>query len=384
MDLIATYHDGMVADPVTVHCRFEGAAESGRIALRDSERGRELASWRMSEILALPSRRFELRLCRDGGLAGERLVFSGREASEEARKRLPVLAKSNRREHGRQFRVLALSTAALASVIAVYIYGVPLLADRIVGLIPADVEIKFGDAVVVQVADALEDEGGLEICDTDPESVANRAIARFASTAMQGTGTPFTPNVQVVQNSIPNAFALPGGRAFYFNGLLEHTETADEFAGVLAHELGHVVYRHGMQSIIATAGTGLLVGFVLGDVTGISVAAGVGSALINTSFSRESERQADAFAARAAEHMGFQPSAFAGLLARISDDDSLTRAMALLSTHPLTEERRLNLEALEPHNAGLAPAFTAEEWLAIKSMCPGPKISKSKTKSRSG
>lgn len=384
MDVPATYHDGLVASPKTVTCRFEGAAPHGRIALRDVERDREVASWRMMDIRPLPSKGQELRLSHATGRTGERLVFAGREPSEEARKRLPVLAQSRRRERGRQFRTLALATGALASVIAVYLFGVPLLADRIVTVIPAETEIQFGEAVVVQVAEALEEAGGLEICDPDPESVANRAISRFASAAIEGTGTPFTPDVQVVRNSIPNAFALPGGRAFYFEGLLEQTETADEFAGVLAHELGHVVHRHGMQSIVATAGTGLLVGFVLGDITGISVAAGVGSALINTGFSRESERQADAFAARAAQNIGFQPAAFAGLLARISDEDGVSRAMALLSTHPLTTERQLNLEQIQPDNSNLPPAFSAAEWLAIKSMCADTKPSKSKSKSRSG
>lgn len=382
MDLKATYHDGVVAAAAPILCRFEGAALTGQIALCDPERNRELASWRMSEIVALPSRRHELRLSHQNGRAGERLVFTGREISEEARKRLPVLDRAQRRERGRQFRALALATAALASVIAVYLFGVPLLADRIVGLIPADAEVRLGDAVVEQVAEAFAEQGGLEICDPDPQSLANRAISRFATATVAGTGTPFTPDVQVVRNSIPNAFALPGGRAFYFNGLLEQTETPDEFAGVLAHELGHVVYRHGMQSVVATAGTGLLVGFVLGDITSISVAAGVGSALINTGFSRDSERQADAFAARAAEHIGFRPSAFAQLLARISQDDSFSRAMALLSTHPLTEERQLSLKALDPTGSDLPPAFTAQEWTAIKNICTDTKPTKSKTKSK--
>lgn len=384
MDVPAIYHDGLVADHRVVDCRFEGGAPHGRIALRDPDRGREIASWRMSDIKPLPSRGEELRLAHSTGRPGERLVFAGREPSEQARKRLPILAQTRRRERGRQFRALALATGALASVIVVYLFGVPLLADRIVNMIPADAEVRFGDAVVVQVAEALEDEGGLELCDPDPESLANRAIARFATAAVEGTGTPFTPDVQVVRNSIPNAFALPGGRAYYFNGLLELTETQDEFAGVLAHELGHVVYRHGMQSIVATAGTGLLVGFVLGDITGISVAAGVGSALINTGFSRESERQADAFAARAAESIGFQPAAFAALLARISEEDGMSRAMALLSTHPLTTERQSNLEQVQPDNSGLPPAFSVAEWRAIKAMCGVTKASKSKTKSRSG
>ncbi len=379
MAIAATYHDGQVAHPADVHCRFEGAGTNGRIVLLDPASGKERGSWRMSETRALPGTRHELRLAHETGRAGERLVFKGRDVADDARKRLPFLSQRQRRERGKQFRVLALATGALASVILIYLYGVPLLSNQIVTLIPADAETRLGDAVVEQVAEALAEQGGLEICDTDPQSLANQAISRFAEAAVEGTGTPFRPNVQVVRNSIPNAFALPGGRAYYFSGLLEITESPDEFAGVLAHELGHVVHRHGMQSIISTAGSGLLVGFVLGDVTGISVAAAVGSALINSGFSRDSERQADAFAASAAQRIGFRPSAFAELLARISDDDSFSRAMALLSTHPLNAERQQALQNLDPDNAGLPPAFSVDEWQAIKAMCADTKPPKTKS-----
>lgn len=380
MDLPAVYYDGLTAGPTKVICRIEGVADSGRIAILHHERMREVASWRISDIEPSPGRKTELRLSNTAGRDGERLIFEGREVSEEARKRLPVLRHHRRLQRGKQIRVVALATAALASVIAVYFFGVPLLARQIVGLIPPDAEMRFGDAVVEQVAEALAEQGGLEICDPDPDSLANSAIRRFAERAVEGVDTPFEIDIQVVRNTIPNAFALPGGRAFYFSGLLDETETADEFAGVMAHEIGHVVYRHGMQSIVATAGTGLLVGFVLGDITGISVAAAVGSALIDTKFSRESEREADAFAADAATRVGFRPPAFAQLLLRVSEDDEFSRALALLSTHPLSEERLVNMEALDVTNDALEPAFSAEEWLAIKTMC-GKTASKTKSKS---
>lgn len=381
MDLPATYYDGITADTKQVLCEIEGVPPGGRICLRIPERRREMASWRMADIKPIPGKRDELRLTHTNGRQGERLVFEGREVSTEARKRLPVLAQHRRRERGRQSRVVALATAALASIIAVYFFGVPLVAQQIVGLIPPEAEIRFGDVVVDQVADALAEEGGLEICDPNPDSVANQAIRRFADATTEGVDTPFDIDIQVVRNTIPNAFALPGGRAFYFSGLLEQTETPDEFAGVMAHEIGHVVHRHGMQSIVATAGTGLLVGFVLGDITGISVAAGVGSALINNSFSRDSEREADAFAAKAAQRVRFQPSAFAHMLARVSGDDSFTRAMALLSTHPLTEERRVNMQAFDAVDQTLPPAFSEAEWRAIRTMCGKTKTQTSKSKS---
>ncbi|HEY9012479.1 MAG TPA: hypothetical protein VIN06_15830, partial [Devosia sp.] len=59
------------------------------------------------------------------------------------------------------------------------------------------------------------------------------------------------------------------------------------------------------------------------------------------------------------------------LLQRISEDDDMSRALALFSTHPLTAEREAALQAVTVTDTGLEPPFTSEEWQAIKTMC-GP------------
>ena len=151
------------------------------------------------------------------------------------------------------------------------------------------------------------------------------------------------------------------------------------FAGVLAHEVGHVAHRHGMEQLISTAGTGALIGFILGDMTGISVAAGLGATIIDARFSRDAERQADAFAAHVAERMDFNPAGLADLINRVGADDEFARALALLSTHPLTDDRKAALEAMTRQRpTGLEPPFTAAEWNAIRAMCGAPAKTKNK------
>ena len=300
---------------------------------------------------------------------GARLAFLGFEAAKAAHAMLPALDRKHREERGRQYRAMGLATAALVSVVVAYIYGVPLIARNIVALVPPQWEEQLGDTAVEQIEVALKDGAGFEICDPNPDSLANRAIARFAKQAVEGSGTPFTPRIQVVRSSVPNAFALPGGNSFYFSALLEKTETPDEFAGVMAHELGHVVHRHGMEQLISTSATGLLIGFILGDMTGLSVAGGIGAALIDTRFSREAEREADRYSLATAQRLGFSPAGMVSLLERVSTDDAMTRAMALLSTHPLTSERRAALETIEVTQVATTPAFTPEEWAAIKAIC---------------
>jgi predicted Zn-dependent protease len=291
------------------------------------------------------------------------------------------LAEKRRAETGRQVRLAALATAALASVITAYLYGVPLLASRIVTLVPAEWERSLGDTVAAQMEATLTAEGGYEICDPDPGSIANRAIARFGAAALAGSGSPFDLDITVVRTDVPNAFALPGGKVYFFSALLERAQTRDELAGVLAHEIGHVAHRHGMEQLISTAGTGALIGFILGDMTGASVAAGLGATLIDSRFSRDAERQADRYAADVAKRMDFQPAGLADLLDRVGEDDDFTKAFALLSTHPLTEDRRTALvELTRERPADVEPPFTLAEWVAIRTMCDRIPGGKTKTK----
>lgn len=372
MSIAARYHDGLVAAVHVVGLDYERIGDGGTLVIRAADRS-ELARWPAADLFAVHGRRDELRLGVNGQPTGARVVVRGSEYVGRVLATLPVLHERRRRETGREIRLAVTATVALASVIGAYLYGVPMLASRIVGLVPPAWETSLGETVAAQMEASLGDDGlGFEVCDTNPDSLANRAIARFGAAAMEGTGSPFTLDIKVVRSSIPNAFALPGGQVFFFSGLLEQAETQDEFAGVLAHEVGHVAHRHGMEQLISTAGTGALIGFILGDMTGISVAAGLGATIIDARFSRDAERQADAFAARVADRMDFNPAGLADLINRVGADDEFTRALALLSTHPLTQDRKAALEIMSRQRpTGLEPPFTVAEWLAIRTMC-GP------------
>jgi Zn-dependent protease with chaperone function len=373
MDVVGRYHDGLVAEVREVACRLERDGTAGTLVITDRATGEEIDRWRADDLFPLHHRKHELRVGVMGKPYGARLTFTGFEQSRAAQALLKdALAHKHRQERGRQYRAMGLATAALVSVIVAYVYGVPLLAKQIVGLVPPEWESALGETVVVQIEQALKPEAGWEVCDPDLNSVANRAIARFAAQAVEGTGTPFTPDIKVIRTSIPNAFALPGGHSFYFSALLEQTDSPEEFAGVMAHELGHVVHRHGMEQLISTSATGLLVGFVLGDMTGLSIAGALGAALIDGRFSREAEREADRFAAEVAQRLSFRPAGLANLLERIAGDDAFSAALALLSTHPLTTERRAYLESLGIDDGSVRPVFSDEEWRAIKSMCGTP------------
>lgn len=371
MEFAARYQDGLVADIRNVLCVIDLAADPVALVILDAQSREVIDRWPAAEVYLLHTRMAELRIANRQKPPGARLAINGINDMRSALNVLPQLSARQRADGWAQFRILVLATAALASVIVAYLYGIPLLADRLVAFVPPAWEIKIGDTAALQIERSMTGGKGYVVCDPDRNSVANKAITRFVDASFAGLDSPFKPYVTVVRSNIPNAFALPGGRAYYLSTLIQASRSPDEFAGVLAHELGHVYYRHGMQTLIASSTTGLLVGFVLGDMTGLSVAGAVGSSLIDNRFSRQAEAQADRFAGETAKKLGFSPKGLVDLLERVARDDEFSRALALFSNHPLTDERRAALEALDT-GAPATPFFTDAEWSAIRDMCPPP------------
>lgn len=368
MAFVGRYYDGSSAAARDVELHYLTEYGSGTLLVNAADDQRELARWPSSELHEIAARRDELRLA-NPAYPNARVVVRGADRIARIRATLPVLQARQRLAFRHQLRLAMTATLALATVIAAYLYGVPLLASRLVGVVPIAWEQRLGTTLADQMQSSL---GGLPLCDPDPHSLANRALARFGAAALEGSGSPFRLDINVVRSDVPNAFAVPGGQLFFLSALLDQARSPDEFAGVLAHEVGHVAYRHGMEQLLSSAATGALIGFILGDMTGVSVAAGLGSAIIDARFSRDAERQADRYASQVGERLGFDAASLADLLNRVGGDDDLSRALALLSSHPLTDDRKAALARLaEKRSDSPTPPFSAAEWRAIKAMCGG-------------
>lgn len=173
-------------------------------------------------------------------------------------------------------------------------------------------------------------------------------------------------DIAVLGSKVPNAIALPGGRIYLFKGLLDKAGSVDEVAGVLAHEIGHTIERHGMQALIRAGGTSYLLGLLFGDVTGGAAIVVAARVLLDTAHSREAEEAADAFSARTMLELGRSPKPLGLLLKRIEGNQS--QAPAFLSTHPVTDQRLKFLERQVPARTG-APLLEDQEWRALKEIC---------------
>jgi predicted Zn-dependent protease len=196
----------------------------------------------------------------------------------------------------------------------------------------------------------------------------------------------------LVDSPIVNAFALPGGHIYLTRGLIDRTRTGSEFAGVLAHEIGHVAARHGVRKLQRELRTGSLVSLLYETILGgepallrenpMQLATFVWSAR----HSRRDEREADRLAVRYLAHNGVDPGGVVTLLETLLHEEQLVASDPVqvdwFSTHPLTTERVQNardeIQDVEVEagaiSAGDLKAFDAFKVLLAFRGSTGPKL----------
>lgn len=151
-----------------------------------------------------------------------------------------------------------------------------------------------------------------------------------------------------------NAFALPNGTIVLTDDLVRLARNDREIIGVLAHEVGHVIERHGARSIYQSAGLLLFVSVLTGDVAAASTVAGALSlSLVQNGYSRGMEREADDVAARYLRRKYGTTAPLRDMLSRLERAHQDVKVPDLLSTHPGVDERLRRLEDADrqPQNA---------------------------------
>ncbi|HEX4410124.1 MAG TPA: M48 family metallopeptidase [Xanthobacteraceae bacterium] len=322
------------------------------------EDGAATVSWRYDELRSADGGPDMLRLKCVSALPLARLeVFD-----PAAREQISAHARFLDVEHGTGHtgRIVAWSLAAAISIVAIVLFGLPLVAERLVPLIPLSFEQRLGGMADNQVRAIF----GGKAC-TDEEGDA--AFAKLVETLRRAGHLDMPLQTTILASPVPNAFALPGGRIYLLNGLLQKAESPDEIAGVIAHEMGHVSHRDQTRMMIQNGGTSFLVGLLFGDVTGSTAVIFTARSLLQASYSRDAEAHADAFAIDTMHALGRSPKPMGELLFRITGAES-GHALGILASHPLTEERRELMRREDRPDTG-PDILSASEWQALKNVC---------------
>lgn len=220
-------------------------------------------------------------------------------------------------------------------------HGAGWLAQASLPLVPTAVDKRLSKQVLASVDQRWPESRHIA------QERRDRIVARFHATVRQmGVDTPLTLQFRHgLKEPAFNAFALPDGHIILLDDLTDAL-TDDEVMAVLGHELGHVVHRHGMQRVLRGISLVAVAGVALGDFS--SVLGALAGSLQTLHYSRDDEREADAFGRRFAAAAGLPPEVWIGVWQKfrarpeVRDGESVP---AWLSTHPSLEERLQEAES---------------------------------------
>jgi len=220
----------------------------------------------------------------------------------------------------------------------------PVTGQREVGFISVDQQIRMGEQHYLP---AQQMQGGLYTVDPDVTEYVRAVGARLA--AVSGVDLPY--EFVVLNNSVPNAWAMPGGKMAINRGLLTELNSEAELAAVLGHEIVHAAGRHGAKAMERAVLTqAALLGVVIGAhgseygqamVGGAALAAG----LLNQRYGRDAEREADFYGTRYLALAGYDPMAAVTLqetFVRLSEGRASSWLEGLFASHPPSTERVAN------------------------------------------
>lgn len=208
------------------------------------------------------------------------------------------------------------------------------------GLPSKEKEIELGQQFAREYEQKLPD-GPIITRGPEYERV-QRVATKLLPLARKDWDVPY--NVKVVQSDQVNAFAVPGGPIYFYTGLIRLTDSDDELASVLGHEITHITKRHSVKQMKKSQDMAILL--ALGDAlikggNSVKSAAEVVVGLKSMEFSRGDESQADEFGFKYLVGMGYKPEAMASFFNKMQakTGGGGGKNLEFLSSHPMTSKR---------------------------------------------
>jgi predicted Zn-dependent protease len=220
--------------------------------------------------------------------------------------------------------------------------------QHVAGITPEQ-EVALGLQAAPEMAQQF---GGL---DPDPQAQAriDQIGEQLVSRSAAGQ-SPYRFEFHVLDDpETINAFALPGGQVFITEGLLRRLKTEGQVAGVLGHEIAHVVARHGAEHIAkqqltqGLTGAAVLATYDPSDPSSqgsAAVAALIGQ-LVTMRFGRADELESDRLGVRFSSEAGYDPRSLIALMKILEESSQGNRPPEFFSTHPNPENRIQQIQA---------------------------------------
>jgi len=317
---------------------------------------------------------FHIEHCAEGDEGLETLVVDD---PDFYRSVLEIAPKSfSSRENESKFNWKLYSVGILVLIFSAYVFikTVPsFLADQMVEKIPIEWEVTVGQSILKMLPVAQK---------PDPEVLkVLQDTVDFLKQSL--SGNPYDLKVYILPVEQVNALALPGGPIVIFEGLIDKAESPEELAGVLAHEIQHILLRHSTRGILRNLAKSMLVTLFLGDVN--SVMEGIvqlAGQLETLGLSREMEAEADQKGMELILAANIDPHGMIRIFKKLMQEDFSQKKLpkgkpvseendlsSYFSTHPSSQNRlaRLEKQMRSHENRIWTPLFPNLDWNEIKS-----------------
>lgn len=354
----AFYFDGLTAARQLVSISIDRGA-----VLITSEDGTYLAEWELRTVhLRGGSRRANRVSISAHKEDAARLQISERAFLDQLFQEAPHIGRVAFRKPSTRVAISLISAVAAASLFLYF--GLTGFSDTMSRFIPRPLAVGLGESVLGQIL------VNREVCWTEE---GQTAIDQLGQRLIVSSGLDPQSEIMVVDWDMKNAFAVPG-HVVFMSGLIAEMESPEEFAGVLAHEMGHNIARHTLSRLVQIMGLDVLLAFVGVDgSTVLDLAAEFGGLLFLLKNSRDDEQEADELATEILEAAKINPQGLATLFARLlpegasEDGDEEGGLESLISTHPRLADR---IDAIpDDQTSDWWSALDQRSWQAIKAIC---------------
>lgn len=274
----------------------------------------------------------------------------------------------------RKLKRVLLGLAVLVIPLFLYLVwkiAIPIATDTFVPNIPVSWEEKLGES-------AFQSMFGETPAPPSPE--VRKALDEISRRLLEPvTSQPYNFRIYIHPSKMFNAMALPGGIIVVFQGLLDHTETPEELAGVLAHEFQHVLLRHPTRNLVRQVALSIILAMIVGDSGGVmGLILEMAGQLGALHYTRKMEVEADKYGMEMMLAGRVDPKGMIGIFKKFKEqegkltiqfgdekspdakdgkkgDDDSPEWLEYFSTHPMGKNRVEMLTRLAEANSGISP-----------------------------
>jgi len=331
----AFYYSGIKPIPVEVEVILE--PDSFRFLLRKDNQD-QIIEWRISQIKPDLNHSDNKLILSYGSVPPfEYLEFQSNEFLEVLQNKYPYRKWINSENwiNKHAFGLIIGGILILAvAIVSLYFIVAPKLSDNLTKAVPIKWEVDLGDKMFKQF-----------MSDGKENSVKSMQLDSFFK--LMNVVSDYPIRMHFSEDTIINAFAIPGGHIVVYKGLVDKISNYESLAGLLAHEYTHVAKKHSLKTILRSASSYLVLAAIFGDLTGL---AGIilenANSIQNLSYSRNFEHEADQ---NAVAILLDRKIGLTGMLdlfkVFLSTGNKGLAVPAFLSTHPVTEDRIKYIES---------------------------------------